>query len=288
MTGLPKGIVTNLDAAQKTLSLSGTPTETGTFQFTVSTTGGEGNASTLSGTITIAKAASVVTPVAILSNLNAANPVEGDGAYEEKNTGYIDNGYYNFSNLMGSYGLWKITSKSSGEAILSLRYANGGTVSRDMTLSTNDFLIGIISFPATGSWTTWDSISVKIPLKTGLNTIYLESITSDGGPNLDQFGFNMDGVLLWDGETSIPSIKNSNTTFSYNIHSGVVQSAQDGIMEVNVFDLQGKRILSKKLSIIQGTTIFSLEKDNLSLGSYLVQIRLNQKNVSLFKWTQVK
>ena len=288
VTGLPKGIVTNLDAAQKTLSLSGTPTETGTFQFTVSTTGGEGNASTLSGTITIAKAASVVTPVAILSNLNAANPVEGDGAYEEKNTGYIDNGYYNFSNLMGSYGLWKITSKSSGEAILSLRYANGGTVSRDMTLSTNDFLIGIISFPATGSWTTWDSISVKIPLKTGLNTIYLESITSDGGPNLDQFGFNMDGVLLWDGETSIPSIKNSNTTFSYNIHSGVVQSAQDGIMEVNVFDLQGKRILSKKLSIIQGTTIFSLEKDNLSLGSYLVQIRLNQKNVSLFKWTQVK
>jgi len=59
-------------------------------------------------------------------------------------------------------------------------------------------------------------------------------------------------------------------------------------MEVNVFDLQGKRILSKKLSIMQGTTMFSLEKENLSLGSYLVQIRLNHKNVSIFKWTQMK
>jgi hypothetical protein len=288
VTGLPKGVSSNLNAAQKTLSISGTPTETGTFQFTVTTSGGEGNAASLSGSITVGKAAPVVTPVAILSNLNAANPEEGDGVYEEKNTGYIDNGYYNFSNLMGSYGLWKITSKSTGEAILTLRFANAGTTSRGMTLSINDSLIGIISFPSTASWTSWDSISVKNPLKSGLNTIYLESITSDGGPNIDQFGFNIEGVILWDGITRISNIKNSNKTFTYNIHSGVIQSAQDGIMEVNVFDLQGKRILSKKLSIMQGTTMFSLEKGNLSLGSYLVQIRLNQKNVSIFKWTQMK
>ena len=288
VTGLPKGVSSNLNAAQKTLSISGTPTETGTFQFTVTTSGGEGNAASLSGSITVGKAAPVVTPVVILSNLNAANPEEGDGVYEEKNTGYIDNGYYNFSNLMGSYGLWKITSKSTGEAILTLRFANAGTTSRGMTLSINDSLIGIISFPSTASWTSWDSISVKIPLKSGLNTIYLESITSDGGPNIDQFGFNIEGVILWDGITRISNIKNSNKTFTYNIHSGVIQSAQDGIMEVNVFDLQGKRILSKKLSITEGTTMFSLEKGNLSLGSYLVQIRLNQKNVSIFKWTQMK
>lgn len=288
VTGLPKGVSSDLNAAQKTLSISGTPTETGTFQFTVTTSGDEGNAASLSGSITVGKAAPVVTPVVILSNLNAANPEEGDGVYEEKNTGYIDNGYYNFSNLMGSYGLWKITSKSTGEAILTLRFANAGTTSRGMTLSINDSLIGIISFPSTASWTSWDSISVKTPLKSGLNTIYLESITSDGGPNIDQFGFNIEGVILWDGITRISNIKNSNKTFTYNIHSGVIQSAQDGIMEVNVFDLQGKRILSKKLSITEGTTMFSLEKGNLSLGSYLVQIRLNQKNVSIFKWTQMK
>lgn len=288
VTGLPKGVVSNLNAAQKTLSISGTPTETGTFQFTVTTSGGEGNAASLSGSITVGKAAPVVAPVAILSNLNAANPVEGDGVYEEKNTGYIDNGYYNFSNLMGSYGLWEISSKSSGEAILSLRFANAGTTSRGMTLSINDSLIGIISFPSTASWTSWDSISVKIPLKSGVNTISLESITSDGGPNLDQFGFNIDDVFLWDGITRISNIKKSNKTFTYNIHSGVIQSAQDGIMEVNVFDLQGKRVLSKKLSIMQGKTLFSIENENLSLGSYLVQIRLNHKNVSIFKWTQMK
>lgn len=288
VTGLPKGVTSNLNAAQKTLSISGTPSELGTFQFTVTTSGGEGNAATLSGSITVTKAVPVVTPVAILSNLNAANPVEGVGVYEEKNTGYVDNGYYNFSNLIESYGLWKISSNTSGEAILSLRFANAGTTSRGMTLSINDSLIGIISFPSTASWTSWDSISVKVPLKSGVNTIYLESITNDGGPNIDQFGFNIDGVILWDGITRIPNIKNSNKTFTYNIHSGVIQSAQDGIMEVNVFDLQGKRILSKKLSIMQGTTMFSLEKENLSLGSYLVQIRLNHKNVSIFKWTQMK
>jgi rhamnogalacturonan endolyase len=107
----------------------------------------------------------------ILSNLNAANPEEGDGVYEEKNTGYIDNGYYNFSNLMGSYGLWKIFFKINWRSHFNTSFRKCWYYFKRNDLSINDSLIGIISFPSTASWTSWDSISVKVPLKSGVNTI---------------------------------------------------------------------------------------------------------------------
>lgn len=284
VNGLPKGINYSIDETQKTLSISGTPTETGIFNFTVSTSGGEGEKATLAGSFTIVEKAQVVPQEPILSNLNAAYPVEGDGAYEEKNTGFVDNGYYNFTNQSASYGIWKIVSDISNEGILTLRFANGGTTSRDMLLICNDSTIGTIPFAATGSWSTWDSISISIPLKAGVNSLKLESITSDGGPNLDQLEFNLSNIVLWEEGTWISNAKVPKESFSYNIYSGALNSNQAGIVEINVFDLQGKLILSKKQFIPQGTSQISLEKKNLSRAFYWVQIRFNQKNISYQKW----
>lgn len=52
VSGLPNGVTANIDAANKTIAISGTPTTAGTFKFTVNTTGATNNASK-SGTITV-------------------------------------------------------------------------------------------------------------------------------------------------------------------------------------------------------------------------------------------
>ncbi len=52
VSGMPDGITTDIDTDEQTVTFSGTPTESGTFAFTVTTTGASTNVS-MSGTITI-------------------------------------------------------------------------------------------------------------------------------------------------------------------------------------------------------------------------------------------
>lgn len=56
VTGLPNGVTATVNTNDKTISISGTPTEIGTFSFTVTTTGATTNA-TKTGTITVNEAA---------------------------------------------------------------------------------------------------------------------------------------------------------------------------------------------------------------------------------------
>ena len=41
------------------------------------------------------------------------------------------------------------------------------------------------NFLTTGAWTTWEERAIVLPLEAGLNTITLQSNTSEGGPNID-------------------------------------------------------------------------------------------------------
>lgn len=81
LTGeLPDGVTFSADTDNKRFTIEGTPTETGTFNFEVNTTGGETTA-TLSGTITI-KPEAVLTELAYFpfdetSGTTAANMVHG-------------------------------------------------------------------------------------------------------------------------------------------------------------------------------------------------------------------
>lgn len=66
-TGLPSGLLTNVNASNDTLSISGTPTQEGSFTYTVSTTGTCGTQSHLTGRITIGLGLDTA----------SANPIQG-------------------------------------------------------------------------------------------------------------------------------------------------------------------------------------------------------------------
>ncbi len=129
-----------------------------------------------------------VTPCSTSIEAETACEVAGVLA-ETNNAGYLGNGYVNTNNEIGSNIVWSINSTTAQTVSTSLRYANGGAANRNMTLLVNDITIGEIVFSPSGSWTTWASTLLDLELVAGANKIELQSVTAEGGPNIDLFAF---------------------------------------------------------------------------------------------------
>lgn len=104
------------------------------------------------------------------------------------NSGYTGTGYVDF----GGNGTWmewnNINVPTAGRYNLTLRYANGGTGSRQAAAIINGVNRGNASFNITGGWTKWATDTITVDLRQGNNTIRFQANTSVGGPNVD----NMD------------------------------------------------------------------------------------------------
>jgi rhamnogalacturonan endolyase len=284
--GLPAGVTA--ETSGSAVLISGTPAKVGTFTFTITTSGGNGDAATMTGTITVVGVAGVTAaPAKILSSVNAAVPFDGFGAYEEKNAGWIDSGYYNFTNSADSYGYWKLVSENAGNAILVVRFANGGTAARHMNFAWNEEPKGGLPFKMTSTWTTYDSVCVSVPLVKGLNTIKLSSMSADGGPNVDEFEFDVAGVSLWteadsnlvdDQDTGATAVRNGivKSDVSHNFialsGAGFAYSVPQPGATLMVFDLRGALAMQADLPAAQGY-FESAEWNALKRGGYIVGVR---------------
>jgi|GEM_PF-283760 len=104
---------------------------------------------------------------------------------ESSNSGYTGTGYVNTTNSSGSGINWQVSVPSSGTYTLAWRYAlSSGDRTAKLLVNSSTVLTGI-SFPSTGSWTTWTEKSVTASLAAGSNTIRLEATTSGGLANID-------------------------------------------------------------------------------------------------------
>ncbi len=99
------------------------------------------------------------------------------GVVESNHTGFTGTGFVNGDNVVGSYVECSVVGPVSS---VSVRYANGTTINRPMTVGTV-----AVDFPGTGAWTTWAVAYVPISLPAGTHLIRLTSTTAGGGPNLD-------------------------------------------------------------------------------------------------------
>ena len=268
-SGLPSGISTRLEGGK--IHFSGKPTELGTFSFSVTTTGGEGEAAMRSGYVRVVENAPTSVPGKILSSVDASTPDSGIGTFENTNAGFLDGGYYNFDNSESSYGLWTLNATTSGNANLTLRFANGGTTERTMLLEWNGETLGVLHF-ASGGWTAYDSVTVPVTLVSGKNTIRLVSMDANGGPNLDAFEFDVAGVSLFRdasgettkiGERSLFSLASLSVTRGEVLYRAPVRSA------LSVFDLKGKRLLNVS---VESEGSLSAEWNALPAGRYVLTL----------------
>ena len=118
----------------------------------------------------------------------AADQTWNDGIIETTNSGYTcDKGYVNLGNNTESRITFTVKVPADGNYMTHIRFANGSANDRKMKLFVNnnfDFC-WMQSFPGTGSWTDWTEFGIVLPLKSGSNTIVMQSAMSEGAPNID-------------------------------------------------------------------------------------------------------
>ncbi|RCG26254.1 hypothetical protein DQ384_30300 [Sphaerisporangium album] len=115
----------------------------------------------------------------------AENATISRGVVESNHAGYSGTGFVNYDNASGAYVQWTVTA-AAGPVTLRLRYANGTTADRPMTITVNGATVATaMSFPGTGAWTTWQTGTLTANLAAGTNTIRATATTANGGPNVD-------------------------------------------------------------------------------------------------------
>ncbi|MET7424782.1 carbohydrate-binding protein [Dactylosporangium sp. NPDC005555] len=132
------------------------------------------------------------------SDYQAENATVSQGAVESNHTGFTGTGFVNYDNIVGSYVEWSIPAATAGNVSVAIRYANGvangASVDRPMDVTVNGTLVrSALSFPSTGNWDTWQTVTLTVGLSAGTNRIRAIATTANGGPNVDRLSTGVPG-----------------------------------------------------------------------------------------------
>lgn len=172
-------------------SFNWTSVAEGIYSITAVATDNAGATAT-SGAVTITVG---VTPVAGFK-VQGESACSVDGVSNENtNTGFNGTGYVNVNNAVGSKATWAVSASAAGNVSLTIRFANGTTANRTMSVAVNGVIqVTSQSFAGTGAWTTWNTAVVQISVSKGNNIVTLTSLTADGGPNIDELTFGSENI----------------------------------------------------------------------------------------------
>lgn len=294
---MPAGVTATLDAANSRYVISGTPTKAGVYDINIVTKGGstEVDPATRTANITVLTEAAIVPAnVNILSSLEACVLTDGVGTCDNDNRGFLDSGFFNFTNVVTSYGIWDLYSPDAHEnATLVIRYAHGKTDTRKMELFVNNVSYGVATFPPTADWITWDSIAIEVNLEKGVNVLKLQSVSELGGPNIDQLEFDVAGIVFATDETIVdsdpeegdgvvepvdPSAGEGDSTETKDpagIYNKLGAVHESGLAQVQVFDLQGKQVLNMVKTVFEGSLDLRNDLKGLPAGIYMVRTKVD-------------
>ena len=210
------------------------------------------------------------------------------GYVESDHAGFLGNAYWNFANEAGSFASYYLTSKSDTTATLAFVYANGGTSDRKMvvTMGENSYTV---SFPSTG-WDTWDTALVTVAVPQGDFTLTLSSATTDGGPNICVFAFDISTIGKMgedlNGSEDTTALQKSVVSRSnfYNPILEILNTNEAGMAHLEIFNMQGKRIRSISANVHVGENAVSLHKELLPAGVYMVKASVNSRPVAVKKF----
>jgi uncharacterized protein DUF4394/alpha-galactosidase-like CBM13-containing protein len=125
---------------------------------------------------------------AALTAYEAENATQGGGNITESTSaGFTGTGYVNFTDNAAN-GFTEFQVNQTGTQTLIFRYANGGAVNRPCVVTVNGTAVGTVSFPPTGAFTTYRTVTLSVNLGTagGFRNVRVTSTTAAGGPNLDR------------------------------------------------------------------------------------------------------
>ena len=168
----------------------------------------------------------------------------GIGWSQNEWTGFTGEGYYNLDNTKESYAGYKMKFPGAGYVTLGVRYANGGTSDRMFNAYLDhDYYV---SAPPTGGWDKWDTAYVVMDAPQGEALLKFMSLTSDGAPNLDAFGFNLDGVCRVGADCATISLHAGAERVEPKLRGNLLSLAERA--NVSVFDMNGSLVVQRSIA----------------------------------------
>ncbi|MFA5293245.1 MAG: carbohydrate-binding protein [Phycisphaerae bacterium] len=117
---------------------------------------------------------------------NTAGFCNVEGIIDNKHAGYTGTGFCDTTNAAGTGIDWSVNILTGGTYTFTWRYAHGKTDDRSARLIINgSTVISSITFPPTGAFTTWSTVSADVSLTAGVKSVRLEGITSNSLANID-------------------------------------------------------------------------------------------------------
>ena len=204
-----------------------------------------------------------------------------------ENPGFSGTGYMDFGTNFGESISWrKITIPSNNGPdtfTLVFRYANGGATDRPLDLLISGGNPIRVSFPPTGGWASWSTVSVDVPLSVDVDqSIRLTSVNSTG-PNIDYL--QITGVGTASPETSAKTTQaNVKQTDASEQILGETEGllvypnpaiqqltlrAEAGFKEAKLYNSQGQLVYTQT-NLLPGTN--QLLVDHLPSDVYLLKV----------------
>ena len=203
---------------------------------------------------------------------DAYKPDSGLGT-SDTNWAHTGLGFFNMANEKNSFATYKMKFPGAGYVTLAVRYANGGTSDRMFNAYLDhDYYV---SAPPTGGWENWDTAYVVMDAPLGEAELKFISLTSDGAPNIDAFGFSIDDVCRV--SEGCPEVSDTtDTTIALHaiaanagvrLRGAVLSLVRDA--DVSVFDMRG-RLVVRKVMAAGEVNLSTLVRAN---GLYRVVVR---------------
>jgi hypothetical protein len=99
--------------------------------------------------------------------------------------GFTGTGFADYREASGDSVVWAVEVTDDGAYDLAVRYANGRSGDRPLQLSIDGAAAGdVLSFPATGDWANWATVTRTVTLSAGTHEVRLTAVGSSG-PNVD-------------------------------------------------------------------------------------------------------
>ena len=221
---------------------------------------------------------------------DAFKPDSGNGFSENNHEGFTGEGFWNVANEKNSFGSYRMKFPGAGYVTLAVRYSNGGSSDRLFNAYLeHDYYV---SAPPTGSWDKWDTAYVVMDAPLGEAELKFISLTSDGGPNIDAFGFNIDDVCrVSEGCPEVKDSTDSSTTvFPKNsvrselalLNGNTLKLNGSGNARIDVFDMHG-RLVARKIAAGE------VDLSNLVKANGLYRVMVQQGSVKFATtWAKVK
>ncbi|MBR6941749.1 MAG: carbohydrate-binding protein [Fibrobacter sp.] len=213
---------------------------------------------------------------------DAYKPDNGDGYSENNNAGFHGEGFWNFANTNTSFASYRVKFPGAGNTTLAVVYSNGGTGDRMFNAYLDhDYLI---SAPPTGSWTTWDTAYVVLDAPAGEAELKFMSLTADGGPNIDQFGFSVEGVCRVGVDCTTTKLNGSVAARDVKLRGDVLQLASAERADVCVFDMSGRMVVQSSFDATSEIPLSALVKNT---GLYRIVVKQGSMKFNV-NWAKVR